>query len=37
MDLTMNAIAQVIHLCETCAVIKQAKWIKHLLFMKDDG
>jgi len=24
----MDAIAQVIHECETCAAIKQAKWVK---------
>ena len=29
-DLTMDAIAQVIHDCETCAIIKQAKRIKPL-------
>jgi len=29
-DLTMDAIAQVIHDCETCAIIKQAKRMKPL-------
>ncbi|XP_048786341.1 uncharacterized protein LOC125686417 isoform X3 [Lagopus muta] len=29
-DLTMDAIAQVIHNCETCAIIKQAKRMKPL-------
>ncbi|GAB0193848.1 hypothetical protein GRJ2_001850100 [Grus japonensis] len=27
-DLSMDAISQVIHECETCAAIKQAKWVK---------
>ncbi|GAB0203189.1 hypothetical protein GRJ2_002784500 [Grus japonensis] len=31
-DLTMDTIAQVIHECETCAVIKQAKWLKPLWY-----
>ena len=30
MDLTMDAIAQVIHDCETCAIIKEAKRMKSL-------
>lgn len=29
-DLTMDAIAQIIHDCETCAIIKQAKRMKPL-------
>ncbi|RMC20476.1 hypothetical protein DUI87_01326 [Hirundo rustica rustica] len=29
-DLTMDNISQVIHNCETCAVTKQAKWVKTL-------
>ena len=28
----MDAIAQVIHECETCATIKQAKWLKPLWY-----
>ena len=35
-DLTMDAIAQVIHDCETCAIIKQAKRMKPL-WGKGDG
>lgn len=31
-DLTMDAIAQVIHECETCAAIKQAKRVKPLWY-----
>ncbi|KAK4819475.1 hypothetical protein QYF61_004701 [Mycteria americana] len=31
-DLTMDTIAQVIHECETCAAIKQAKWLKPLFY-----
>ncbi|KAK4811071.1 hypothetical protein QYF61_016357 [Mycteria americana] len=31
-DWTMDTIAQVIHECETCAAIKQAKWIKPLWY-----
>ncbi|KAK4830577.1 LOW QUALITY PROTEIN: hypothetical protein QYF61_011755 [Mycteria americana] len=31
-DLTMDTIAQVIHECETCAAIKQAKWLKPLWY-----
>ena len=31
-DLTMDVIAQVIHECETCAAIKQAKWVKPLWY-----
>ncbi|GAB0208672.1 hypothetical protein GRJ2_003332900 [Grus japonensis] len=31
-DLTMDAISQVIHECETCAAIKQAKWVKPLWY-----
>ena len=30
-DLTMDTIAQVIHDCETCAVIKQVLWQHKLL------
>ncbi|GAB0207698.1 hypothetical protein GRJ2_003235500 [Grus japonensis] len=29
-DLSMDAISQVIHQCETCAASKQAKWLKPL-------
>ncbi|RMB94977.1 hypothetical protein DUI87_28520 [Hirundo rustica rustica] len=29
-DLTMDSISQVIHDCETCPAIKQAKWVKPL-------
>ncbi|KAK4817217.1 hypothetical protein QYF61_003741 [Mycteria americana] len=32
MDLTMDTIAQVIHECETCAAIKQAKQLKPLWY-----
>ncbi|RMC07040.1 hypothetical protein DUI87_16493 [Hirundo rustica rustica] len=28
----MNSISQVIHTCETCAAIKQAKWVKPLRY-----
>ena len=35
-DLTMDTIAQVMHKCETCATIKQAKR-ENLSGMKDDG
>ncbi|TRZ06472.1 hypothetical protein HGM15179_020635 [Zosterops borbonicus] len=31
-DLTMNSISQVIHNCETCAAIKQAKRVKPLRY-----
>ncbi|KAK4829996.1 LOW QUALITY PROTEIN: hypothetical protein QYF61_008166 [Mycteria americana] len=31
-DLTTDTIAQVIHECETCAAIKQAKWLKPLWY-----
>ncbi|GAB0190980.1 hypothetical protein GRJ2_001563300 [Grus japonensis] len=31
-DLTMDAISQVIHECETCTAIKQAKWLKPLWY-----
>ncbi|RMC05591.1 hypothetical protein DUI87_17676 [Hirundo rustica rustica] len=31
-DLTMDSISQVIHDCETCAAIKQAKWVKPLWY-----
>ena len=31
-DLTMDAIAQVIHEYETCAAIKEAKWVKPLWY-----
>ncbi|GAB0203012.1 hypothetical protein GRJ2_002766800 [Grus japonensis] len=31
-DLSMDAISQVIHQCETCAAIKQAKWVKPLWY-----
>ncbi|XP_062460204.1 insertion element IS476 uncharacterized 39.2 kDa protein-like [Pezoporus occidentalis] len=31
-DLTMDTTAQVIHECETCAAIKQAKWLKPLWY-----
>ncbi|RMC09970.1 hypothetical protein DUI87_12760 [Hirundo rustica rustica] len=31
-DLTMDNISQVIHNCETCTAIKQAKWIKPLWY-----
>ncbi|GAB0207093.1 hypothetical protein GRJ2_003174900 [Grus japonensis] len=31
-DLTMDAISQVIHECETCATMKQAKWVKPLWY-----
>jgi len=27
-DLTMDTIAQVVHVCETCAAIKKTKWVK---------
>jgi len=27
-DLTMDTITQIIHECETCTTIKQAKWVK---------
>ena len=35
-DLTMDTIAQVIHECETCAAIKQAKRVKPQWYV-DDG
>jgi len=35
MDLTMDIIEQVIHECETCTVVKQAKRVK-LIGMEDD-
>ncbi|RMB93155.1 hypothetical protein DUI87_30477 [Hirundo rustica rustica] len=31
-NLTMDSISQVIHDCETCAAIKQAKWVKPLWY-----
>ncbi|KAF4801228.1 hypothetical protein TURU_036837 [Turdus rufiventris] len=31
-DLTMDSISQVIHDCDTCAAIKQAKWVKPLWY-----
>ncbi|GAB0208574.1 hypothetical protein GRJ2_003323100 [Grus japonensis] len=31
-DLSMDIISQVIHECETCAAIKQAKWVKPLWY-----
>ncbi|RMC09942.1 hypothetical protein DUI87_12729 [Hirundo rustica rustica] len=31
-DLTMDSISQVIHNCETCTAIKQAKWVKPLWY-----
>ncbi|KAK4806255.1 hypothetical protein QYF61_013399, partial [Mycteria americana] len=31
-SLTMDTIAQVIHECETCAAIKQSKWLKPLWY-----
>ncbi|RMC20277.1 hypothetical protein DUI87_01123 [Hirundo rustica rustica] len=31
-DLTMDSISQVIHDCETCAAIKQTKWVKPLWY-----
>ncbi|KAF4798878.1 hypothetical protein TURU_059904 [Turdus rufiventris] len=31
-DLTMDSISQVIHGCEMCAAIKQAKWVKPLWY-----
>ncbi|GAB0210205.1 hypothetical protein GRJ2_003486300 [Grus japonensis] len=31
-DLSMDAISQVIHQCETCAAIKEAKWVKPLWY-----
>ncbi|GAB0185532.1 hypothetical protein GRJ2_001018500 [Grus japonensis] len=31
-DLTMDTITQVIHECETCSAIKQAKWLKPLWY-----
>ncbi|KAF4803562.1 hypothetical protein TURU_014995 [Turdus rufiventris] len=31
-DLTMDSISQVIHDCDTCSAIKQAKWVKPLWY-----
>ncbi|TRZ12047.1 hypothetical protein HGM15179_015064 [Zosterops borbonicus] len=31
-DLTMDSISQIIHDCDTCAAIKQAKWVKPLWY-----
>lgn len=36
-DLTLEAIEQVIHECETCTMIKQVKWVKLLCCGENSG